>query len=102
MGETEYKIFLQIYQQKTFDLLNQVIALEVRNNIYSQNIDSLNSKIKELSTIIERKEIEESLKAKQKRKSSEKLDKNIIENDASDETIDEIKKEVWDSENPGE
>ena len=62
----------------------------------------MNSKIKELSTIIERKEIEESLKAKQKRKSSEKLDKNIIENDASDETIDEIKKEVWDSENPGE
>lgn len=102
MGETEYKIFLQIYQQKTFDLLNQVIALEVRNNIYSQNIESLNAKIKELSTTIERKEIEEALKVKQKRKSSEKLDKNIIQNDTLDESIDEIKEEIWDSENPGE
>jgi hypothetical protein len=72
MGETDYKILLQIYQQKTFDLLNQVIALEARVINYTKNIESLQEKLTEVYTEIERRKIQDELEEKKKKKIGEK------------------------------
>jgi len=44
--EDDYKTLISVYQQKTFDLFNQNIALEAK-------VSTLNSLIKELNTTIE-------------------------------------------------
>jgi regulator of replication initiation timing len=72
MGETDYKILLQIYQQKTFDLFNQVIALEARVINYTKNIESLQEKLTEVYTEIERRKIQDELEEKKKKKIGEK------------------------------
>jgi hypothetical protein len=84
MGETDYKILLQIYQQKTFDLLNQVIALEARLVGHTKNIESLQEKLTEVYTEIERKKIQEELEEKKKRKVGEKKSKLDNEEEISD------------------
>lgn len=46
ISEEDYKTLLSIYQQKTFDLFNQTIALEAK-------VATLNTIIKELNSTIE-------------------------------------------------
>jgi len=43
-SEIDYKILLGSYQQKSFDLLSQVIALEARVASSNQTIDELNKR----------------------------------------------------------
>jgi len=47
-NETDYKILLGTYQQKSFDLFNQVIALEARVSSSNQTIEVLNKKVNDL------------------------------------------------------
>jgi len=47
MTENDYKNFIAIYQQKSSDLFNQVIALEARLMSSNQLIEALTNKVNE-------------------------------------------------------
>ena len=64
MTENDYKNFIAVYQQKSGDLFNQVIALEARMIGYNQLIEALKSKVNEQNEEIEK------LKAKSTRKTT--------------------------------
>lgn len=55
MNEIDFKNLLGSYQQKSFDLFNQVIALEAKIMTANQTIDSLTSKVNQLSAELEKK-----------------------------------------------
>jgi regulator of replication initiation timing len=61
MSEQELKVLLSTYQQKSFDLFNQVVALEARLSTSNNLIEALTNKVNELN------EENEKLKAKAKR-----------------------------------
>jgi len=61
MSEQELKTLLGTYQQKSFELFNQVVALESRLSTSNNLIEALTNKINELN------EENEKLKAKTKR-----------------------------------
>ena len=49
MSEQELKVLLSTYQQKSFELFNQVIALESRLTTSNQLIEALTNKVNELN-----------------------------------------------------
>jgi uncharacterized coiled-coil DUF342 family protein len=55
MNEIDFKTLLGSYQQKSFDLFNQVIALEAKIITANQTIESLKEKVNQLSSEIEKK-----------------------------------------------
>jgi regulator of replication initiation timing len=61
MSEQELKTLLSTYQQKSFELFNQVIALEARLSTSNSLIEALTHKVNELN------EENEKLKTKAKR-----------------------------------
>ena len=61
MSEQELKTLLSTYQQKSFDLFNQVVALEARLSTSNNLIEALTNKVNELN------EENEKLKTKAKR-----------------------------------
>jgi regulator of replication initiation timing len=61
MSEQELKVLLSTYQQKSFDLFNQVVALEARLSTSNNLIEALTNKVNELN------EENEKLKTKAKR-----------------------------------
>ena len=69
MTENDLKAVLAKYQQKSFDLFSQVVALEARVSSSNQLIESLSNKINDLTIELE------SLKAKNK-----KTDTKITDN----------------------
>ena len=54
MDDQDYKNLIAIYQNKTFDFINQNIALEAREIKYRQTIYILNKKIEELEKKLEK------------------------------------------------
>lgn len=48
MNEEDYKTIISSYQQKSFEMFNQIIVLEAQINSLKNTINILNSKIKEL------------------------------------------------------
>jgi hypothetical protein len=79
ISEEDYKTLISVYQQKTFDLFNQNIALEAKASSLNSLIKSLNSTIEEIT---EQKE-------KLAKKSSVKRTKTslIVEEDENEETF---------------
>ena len=61
MTEQELKTLLSTYQQKSFELFNQVVALEARLSTSNNLIEALTNKVNELN------EENEKLKTKAKR-----------------------------------
>lgn len=62
-NEMDYKILLGTYQQKSFDLFNQVVALEARVSSSNQTIEVLNKRVTDLISELEsQKSIVTSLK----------------------------------------
>lgn len=61
MPEQELKVLLSTYQQKSFDLFNQVVALEARLSTSNNLIEALTNKVNQLN------EENEKLKTKAKR-----------------------------------
>lgn len=55
MNEIDFKNLLGSYQQKSFDLFTQVIALEAKISTANQTIESLTLKINQLSEELEKK-----------------------------------------------
>lgn len=55
MNEIDYKTLLSSYQQKSFDLFNQVVALESRLTISNQTIESLQKTVNSLTAELEKK-----------------------------------------------
>lgn len=53
-SEVDYKVLLGSYQQKSFDLLNQVIALEARVSSSNQIIEGLNKRVQDLIVELEK------------------------------------------------
>lgn len=49
ISEDDYKTLISIYQQKTFDLFNQNIALEAKVTTLSSLIESLNDTIEKMT-----------------------------------------------------
>jgi hypothetical protein len=64
MTENDYKNFIGVYQQKSYDLFNQNIALEAKVISSNQMIEALTKKINEQNDEIEK------LKAKNTRKTT--------------------------------
>jgi len=64
MTENDYKNFIGVYQQKSYDLFNQNIALEAKVISLNQMIEALTKKINEQNDEIEK------LKAKNTRKTT--------------------------------
>jgi regulator of replication initiation timing len=61
MSEQELKVLLSTYQHKSFELFNQVVALEARLSTSNNLIEALTNKVNELN------EENEKLKTKAKR-----------------------------------
>lgn len=61
MSEQELKVLLSTYQQKSFELFNQVVALEARLSTSNNLIEALTNKVNELN------DENEKLKTKAKR-----------------------------------
>jgi regulator of replication initiation timing len=61
MTEQDLKNMISVYQQKSFELFNQVIALESKLTNSNQLLEALTNKVKELA------EENDKLKNKQKR-----------------------------------
>lgn len=81
ISENDYKTLLTVYQQKTFDLFNQNIALEAKVSTLNSLIQSLTDKINEMT-----KEKEKSAKISSRKSSkSTATDSNM-----KDENKDEI------------
>ena len=55
MNETDYNNFIVTYQQKSFDLFSQVVALEAKQASLNQLIKELTEKVEDLSKKLERK-----------------------------------------------
>ena len=55
MNETDYKNLIITYQQKSFDLFSQVVALEAKQATLSQLVKELTEKVEELAKKLERK-----------------------------------------------
>ena len=55
MNETDYKNLIVSYQQKSFDLFSQVVALEAKQVSLNQLIKELTEKVEDLSKKLERK-----------------------------------------------
>ena len=55
MNETDYKNLIIIYQQKSFDLFSQVVALEAKQASLNQLVKELTEKVEDLSKKLERK-----------------------------------------------
>lgn len=55
MNEIDFKNLLGSYQQKSFDLFTQVIALEAKIATANQTIESLTLKINQLSEELDKK-----------------------------------------------
>jgi len=73
MNENDYKSLIIVYQQKSFDLFSQVVALEAKMATSYQLIESLTLKINELKSEIE------NIKTKNKKTSSKLLDNSSTE-----------------------
>ncbi len=55
MNETDYKNLIVTYQQKSFDLFSQVVALEAKQASLNQLVKELTEKVEDLSKKLERK-----------------------------------------------
>lgn len=55
MNEIDYKTLLTSYQQKSFDLFNQVVALEAKLSNTNQVVEVLTKKVNELTQELEKK-----------------------------------------------
>ncbi len=55
MNETDYKNLIVTYQQKSFDLFSQVVALEAKQASLNQLVKELTEKCEDLSKKLERK-----------------------------------------------
>ena len=55
MNETDYKNLIVTYQQKSFDLFSQVVALEAKQASLNQLTKELTEKVEDLSKKLERK-----------------------------------------------
>ena len=55
MNEIDYKTLLSSYQQKSFDLFNQVVALESRLITSNQTIETLQKTVNNLTAELEKK-----------------------------------------------
>ena len=55
MNEQDYKSLIITYQQKSFDLFSQVVALEAKQSTLNQLIKELTEKVEDLSKKLERK-----------------------------------------------
>ena len=55
MNETDYKNLIITYQQKSFDLFSQVVALEAKQVTLSQLVKELTEKVEDLNKKLERK-----------------------------------------------
>ncbi len=55
MNETDYKNLIVTYQQKSFDLFSQVVALEAKQATLNHLIKELTEKVEDLSKKLERK-----------------------------------------------
>ena len=67
MNEQDYKTLIATYQQKSFDLFSQVVALEARLNTSNQLVEALTTKVNELNSQLEKK-------AKPRKTTSTKID----------------------------
>ena len=54
MDEQGYKNLIAVYQNRLFDSINQIIALEAKELKYRQTIKSLNKKNQELEKSLEK------------------------------------------------
>jgi hypothetical protein len=54
MDEQGYKNLIAVYQNRLFDSINQIIALEAKELKYRQTIESLNQKNQELEKSLEK------------------------------------------------
>jgi uncharacterized coiled-coil protein SlyX len=54
MDEQGYKNLIAVYQNRLFDSINQIIALEAKELKYRQTIEALNQKIQELEKSLEK------------------------------------------------
>jgi uncharacterized coiled-coil protein SlyX len=57
MSEQELKVLLSTYQQKSFELFNQIVALEARLSTSNNLIEALTNKVNELNEEIEKLKI---------------------------------------------
>ena len=55
MNEQDYKSLIITYQQKSFDLFSQVVALEANQSTLSQLVKELTEKVEDLTKKLERK-----------------------------------------------
>ena len=55
MNEQDYKNLIITYQQKSFDLFSQVVALEAKQSSLNQLVKELTEKVEDLSKKLERK-----------------------------------------------
>jgi len=55
MNEIDYKNLIITYQQKSFDLFSQVVALEAKQSTLSQLVKELTEKVEDLTKKLERK-----------------------------------------------
>tara|TARA_X000000368_G_C22709332_1_gene570310 strand:- start:170 stop:388 length:219 start_codon:yes stop_codon:yes gene_type:complete len=55
MNEQDYKNLIISYQQKSFDLFSQVVALEAKQSTLNQLVEALTEKVNDLSKKLERK-----------------------------------------------
>ena len=55
MNETDYKNLILTYQQKSFDLFSQVVALEAKQATLTQLVKELTEKVEDLNKKLERK-----------------------------------------------
>jgi len=53
MNENDYKTLILTYQQKSFDLFSQVVALEARLTTSKQTIESLTNQVNTLMSELE-------------------------------------------------
>ena len=51
MSEDDYKSIIVSYQQKSFELFNQIIVLDAQISTLKNTINSLNSEIEELKNL---------------------------------------------------
>ena len=55
MNETDYKNLILTYQQKSFGLFSQVVALEAKQATLNQLVKELTEKVEDLNKKLERK-----------------------------------------------
>ena len=79
MNDIDYKALLTTYQQKSFDLFNQVVALESRLTNSNQIIESLKSTVNNLTLELEKKTNELEKKNKRTNKNTEDFSNSTIQ-----------------------